>query len=197
MKHDNLPIGLENGVVFKTVHGSHLYGLNHADSDMDLYIVHTIPPVKNEMGDTRKTNSLQTVVDGLDVTLIDFKTFHIQASEGVPQALEAMFSRQSELDLIGAWRAGFRVSLPAMMNRYKHAIEKFSNYEFKRRRHAVRYVLNLREALANGGRFNPTMSEKDREFMTSLSMSPNYVQDLQAISPIELALDPTRINPLV
>lgn len=178
-----------NHVIFKTLHGSHLYGLQHAGSDLDLYVVHNAPPEKNEMGDIKKTNISQSIVDGIDATVLDWKTFHIQASSGVPQALEAMFSQKAEVDLIRAWRNSFYVSIPAMISTYSHAIEKFSNFEFKKRRHAVRYVLNLNEALANGGYFNPTLSQSDKELASQIAVSRSYVEELNALSPVQLNLN--------
>lgn len=188
MDYSKLINAHDEGIVLKTVHGSHLYGLNHADSDMDIYIVHTLPAPLNEGGDIRKTNVTQTIVDGIDATVMDLKTFHIQASAGVPQALEAMFSQNAEVDLLKSWRKGFHVSIPSMALRYKHAIEKFAQFDFKRKRHALRYALNLREAMENAGRFNPRLSDKQRNFINDSAMSSDFFEILLKISPVELDL---------
>lgn len=183
----------ENSIIFKSLHGSHLYGLNHAGSDIDWYAVHNANVSYEGKAQTPKTDSFQTVVDGIDMTLMTWKTFHIQAFEGVPQALEAMFSERVEIDKIEAWRHGFHVGLPNMMNKYAHAIEKFATFEFKRRRHAMRYVVNLNEALKAGGRFNPTLSDSEKLFISEAAMDKNYIQILRKYSPVELNLDVDKI----
>lgn len=58
-----------NDILFKTIHGSRLYGLNHAESDEDFYTV-----VSRPRG--RKYNwAKQSIVDGLDSVVIDFPTW--------------------------------------------------------------------------------------------------------------------------
>lgn len=172
-----------------TVHGSHLYGLNHAESDMDFYRVVSTPPPKNQFGDVRKKNGLQTVEGGLDDAVFDFKTFVIHAYNGVPQALEAMYSPVATIDVLEAYRAGFRASVQSMSTRYIHAIEKFASFEFKRRRHSLRYALNLRQAIANNGRFDPVLSDIDKDMITEMAMSKDFIRHLRELSYFELNLD--------
>ena len=171
-----------------TIHGSHLYGLSHADSDEDFYRVIDSVPEKNEHGDVRKRNGRQTVEGGLDDTVFDLKTFMIHAYEGVPQALEAMFSPVATIDVLAAYRASFRVSVQSMSAKYIHAIEKFSQFDFKRRRHALRYALNLQEAIRNNGRFNPVLSESDKLMISEMAADKNYVAHLCSLSYFELRL---------
>ncbi len=184
----------ENSIIFKTLHGSHLYGLNHAESDVDWYAVHNAQIVYEGKVQTPKKDSLQTVVNGLDMTLMTWKTFHIQAFEGVPQALEAMFSQKAEIDSIEAWRNSFHVSLPNMLNKYKHAVEKFSAFDFKRRRHALRYILNLNTALESGGRFDPTLNDSEKLFISEAAMDKNYIDILRKYSPVDLELKVDEIS---
>lgn len=172
-----------------TVHGSHLYGLNHAGSDEDFYRVVSTPPVKNQFGDVRKKNGLQTVEAGLDDSVFDFKTFAIHAYNGVPQALEAMYSPLATVDALEAYRAGFRASVQTMSTRYIHAIEKFASFEFKRRRHSLRYALNLREAIANNGRFSPVLSPGDKDMISEMAASKDFIRHLRTLSYFELNLD--------
>jgi len=172
-----------------TVHGSHLYGLNHAESDMDFYRVVSTPPSQNRFGDVRKKNGIQTVESGLDDSVFDFKTFAIHAYNGVPQALEAMYSPVATIDVLKAYRAGFRASVQSMSARYIHAIEKFASFEFKRRRHSLRYALNLREAISNNGRFEPVLSESDKEMITEMALSKDFIKHLRKLSYFELNLD--------
>lgn len=172
-----------------TVHGSHLYGLAHAHSDMDYYRVLAKNPEINDFGHTRKKNASQVVENGIDDAVFDFKTFAIHAYNGVPQALEAMYSSVATIDGIEAYRAGFRASVQAMSAKYIHAIEKFASFEFKRRRHSLRYALNLNEAIVNNGRFNPTLSKSDADMITEMAQSKDYIAHLRKLSYFELNLN--------
>jgi predicted nucleotidyltransferase len=180
---------MEPKTLLLTVHGSRLYGLSHELSDEDFYRVIDAVPPKNEHGDVKKRNGQQTVADSLDDTVFDLKTFMIHAYAGVPQALEAMFSPVATIDVMGAYRAGFRVSVQSMSAKYIHAIEKFSQFDFKRRRHALRYALNLQEAINNAGRFSPVLSESDKLMISEMAMDKNYIQHLRNLSYFELNLN--------
>jgi len=146
-------------LVFRTVHGSHLYGLAHADSDMDFYEVYVRSIKRNSH--TRATWAKQSIVDGVDTTKVDFGTWMEQCRKGVPQALEAMFSGLAEVDEIDSFRNAFRVGTGAVET-YLRTIKAFcmdeENPSFKKRRHAVRLAYNC-NTLREYGRFNPTMTE--------------------------------------
>ncbi len=71
-------------ILFKTIAGSRLYGLNHANSDEDFYI---ITPTWHTL---RALNASQTIQEKIDTSTADFATFVRMADKGVPQALEAM-----------------------------------------------------------------------------------------------------------
>ena len=178
-----------NQTLLLTVHGSHLYGLSHENSDMDFYRVVAKDPEVNSFGHVRKRNALQTVAGGIDDAVFDWKTFAIHAHNGVPQALEAMFSPVATVDVLSAYRAGFHASVQSMSTRYIHAIEKFASFEFKRRRHSLRYALNLREAIAQNGRFNPVLSEADALMITEMAMSKDFISHLRKLSYFELNLN--------
>lgn len=178
-----------NQTLLLTVHGSHLYGLNHENSDMDFYRVIAKEPEVNDFGHVRKKNALQTVAGGIDDSVFDLKTFVIHSHHGVPQALEAMFSPVATVDVLSAYRAGFHASVQSMSTKYIHAIEKFASFEFKRRRHSLRYAINLSEAIAKNGRFNPVLSESDALMITEMAMSKDYVSHLRKLSYFELNLD--------
>lgn len=183
--------------ILLVLHGSHLYGLNHAGSDTDYYRVLSSQPKPNRHGDIRKRNGNQTVKNGLDNTVFDFKTFLIHAQNGVPQALEAMYAANAEIDKISAFRTGYHASISAMITSYTSAIESFSNRDFKRRRHALRYALNLREAIDNRGRFTPELSKSNAEMITEMASSPHYVKHLRKMSYAELRLDEDLIRELI
>lgn len=139
--------------IFETIHGSRLYGLNHADSDFDYYRV--LP-----FGDSHRTkHRIQGTEDTLTLT---FPRFLQHASEGRPQALEAMYSGKATTDEISYIRSGFRPSQSAVIDAYARTIRSFAfSNTYKKRRHALRLTENLNEFLERGS-FNPTLLESVR-----------------------------------
>ncbi len=155
-------------VLFTTVHGSKLYGLAHANSDDDFYTVVTKKETDSRYGkQTRARYAKQTIVGDLDTTVVDFGTWVEMCRKGVPQSLEAMFSTMATEDRIADFRASFRVGTEVYAC-YFDTIKSFALSEdegFKKRRHALRLALNLRD-LGRYGRFNPTLSKEDVEYIT-------------------------------
>lgn len=139
--------------IFETIHGSRLYGLDHAESDYDFYRV-------LRFGVSRRTKHL---IAGTDDTLtLTFPKFMQLASEGRPQALEAMFSAIPTTDEIPHLRSAFRPSQSAVIDAYARTIRSFAfSNTYKKRRHALRLTHNLNEFLDKGW-FNPTLSESTR-----------------------------------
>lgn len=136
--------------ILETVHGSRLYGLTHPGSDLDVY---RVVPSWNR---ARKHDVRQTVRDGVDTTVIGLSTFMHMCEQGVPQALEAMFSPVATVDRMAELREGYRVGW-MMRKTYMRTATNFINGDTeKKRRHACRLVLNLREA-ERTGRFNPML----------------------------------------
>lgn len=149
--------------LFSTVHGSHLYGLATPESDRDHYTVVTRLPHVSHNG-TRARYAKQKIRGADDEFTIDLSTFLLLCDKGVPQALEAMFSRQPTLDLIAGLRASYRVSTPVLPT-YLRTITSFLKAgDFKRKRHAVRLALNARE-IRRSGRFNPTLTDLERRIV--------------------------------
>lgn len=137
--------------LFTTIHGSRLYGLAHADSDSDYFTV------VNKVKTSRKKYAAQTIVDGVDTTVMDLGTWLHYCEMGAPQSLEAMFSRRPVVDHIGALRAQYRAGTQ-VYSRYLHVIKTCAmEDDFKHKRHALRLALNLR-SIGRTGRFNPTLS---------------------------------------
>lgn len=149
-------------VLFKTIHGSRLYGLHHADSDYDYYTV--VDKVKT----AKARYSTQTIVDSQDSLVIDFGTWVDLCTKGVPQALEAMFSPVPEVDDIADFRRGFRVGTQ-VYDTYLRTIKSFALAEgYKRKRHALRLALNMAE-LGRSGRFNPRLSDEDVKYISAMA----------------------------
>lgn len=155
-------------VLFKTVHGSRLYGLAHAGSDEDFYTVIAKPQRDTRFGkQTKARYAKQTILDGEDSVVVDFGTWVEQCKSGVPQALEAMFSDMAVVDNIAEFRKSFRAG-SGVADRYFRTIKSFSYSDrdpFKRKRHALRLALNLNE-LGQTGRFNPTLSPEWADYIT-------------------------------
>lgn len=138
--------------IFRTIHGSHLYGLAHEGSDLDTFIV----------TDSAYLHAHQTVVNGTDVVRVGFNTFFSRALGGSHQSVEALFSPYK------MWNPDFSHLIPfiesavvcggPVYEKYERTIHKFSFGDFKRRRHAVRLSQNL-AGLRELGRFNPVMTE--------------------------------------
>jgi hypothetical protein len=149
-------------ILYKTVHGSRLYGMSHAGSDWDYYTV--VDKVK-----TNKAKfSTHKIVGETDSVVVDFGTWVDQCKDGVPQALEAMFSNMAVEDRITEFRTSFYVGTQAY-DRYLRTIKSFAYSEkdsFKRKRHALRLGINLKY-LARYGRFNPTLSPNQVKGITT------------------------------
>lgn len=146
-------------MLFKTIHGSRLYGLAHKDSDYDFYTVVDRVPKK------RAKYATHRIVDGVDSVVVDFGTWVNMCQSGVPQALEAMFSQMATFDDISEFRKSF-VAGENIRDKYYRTIDNFLDApDFKRNRHALRMAINLRDA-RRYGRFNPTLSPKARVWVT-------------------------------
>ena len=163
---------MEREVLFKTVHGSRLYGLSHAGSDWDYYTVVTKRVSDTRFGrQTRAKYAKQKITGDQDSMVIDFGTWVEQCRSGVPQALEAMFSAMPVgEDRIADFRRGYRVGTE-VFERYFRTIKSFALAEddgIKKRRHALRLALNLNE-LARTGRFNSTLSAEDARYITNMA----------------------------
>lgn len=138
-------------MLFKTIHGSHLYGLAHEHSDLDFFTV--VYKVKTN----KKKYARQSIVDGVDTTTLDLGTWLHYCEMGVPQALEAMFSQKAVYDDLGPLRTQYRAGTQTW-SRYLRTIKSFAmEDDFKHKRHALRLALNLHD-LMRTGRFNPTLT---------------------------------------
>lgn len=149
--------------IFTTIHGSRLYGLAHAYSDNDLYTV------------TEGTSKhlRQSIVGDVDTVRGSIEAFLNRARSGSHQSCEALFSQVKEYgpgmkEKWGPILAGLYVSGGDVFDKYERTIKKFSYGDFKRRRHAARLALNLRD-LRLYGRFNPTLDEDQIRFVNNMA----------------------------
>lgn len=89
----NLP-WLKNNLIFLTLHGSHAYGTNRPDSDIDLRGI-SIPPKSYSLGVL--DNFEQSVMsEPVDCTIFGIQKFVKLAMEGNPNALEIIFTDPSD-----------------------------------------------------------------------------------------------------
>lgn len=136
-------------LLLETVHGSHLYGLAHADSDLDYYRVWA-----------GKKNMRQTIQGKYDITNKSYEQFLHEVSIGVPQALEALWSPIKTVN-----KLDFVTIVPGYsetVNRYLRTIKSFWTEDLKKRRHSARLYLNLQDYMACG-HFNPRLTAEQKE----------------------------------
>lgn len=157
-----------NLLLLRTLHGSHLYGLAHGGSDLDYYSV-----VSRASRGNRKKCARQTINAGLDEMVLDLSTFRNFCDEGVPQALEALFAPEPEVDLLTDFRANYMVDTARAVRTYKRTAHNFSMGNLKQKRHALRLALNLYELLETG-RFNPTLSTEEASMITHMARSNEF-----------------------
>lgn len=137
-------------MIFETVHGSHLYGWAHEGSDMDIFRVTTSTSPK----------ARQEFVDGVDIVTVGLDTFLARALAGSHQSVEALFSRRKVWynDTYRSMLTHTKVCGSEVFEKYERTIKKFCYGDFKRRRHACRLRLNLRE-LRMYGTFDPEVDQ--------------------------------------
>lgn len=153
-----------------TAHGSHLYGLAHADSDDDVFIVADIP-----------MNRPVAQTDGVDDrTIVPLNAFFASCWDGEPKALEALWSPVAERSpLLAEFARSFRVSgykaeahVRSRISRYRRtyladeAPESLKAFKF--RRHSLRLTLQLR-SINDTGCFNPVLNANSRELINRLA----------------------------
>lgn len=174
---------MEHNVLFKTPHGSHLYGLAHADSDEDFYTV--VSKVK-----TARAKYAKQKIDGdTDSLVIDFGTWLWQLADGVPQAWEAAFSTAPLVDKIGPMRAGLHMT-DACAPRYLRTITSFCmTQDPKRKRHGLRLALNMYD-WQRAGRFNPTLTPNEVDWMTEQAK-----KDCDAVYAVAMSMALDRLPP--
>ena len=187
--------------LLETVHGSHLYGLNHANSDLDTYRV--VAGLKRGRQNIDNENN--------DVVRVPLGKFMVMTDAGSPQALEAMFSPYSHGSL-KAFADMYYVNPGNMARTYLRTLTNFArlgimdleaksmvplfeesghrknlregfrakkprrverNGMAKYRRHSVRLLLNLTTAM-DYGRFNPKLTASEIEIVMKVSHLDDY-----------------------
>lgn len=152
--------------ILRTVHGSHLYGNNHSESDHDFFEVHL----------HGKAN--QKVTGDLDITKMPLDKFLSSVDKGVPQALEALYSPVAVLQSPYApLLQSLRPSRYKALETYRRTIYNFYLAgDIKRRFHALRLCHNLHE-LWEFGKFNPRLSTETIFELKELSQSDEHTKE--------------------
>lgn len=153
-------------VVFTTVHGSRLYGFDHAGSDHDYYTVTTATSDKV----VHKIETINGRV--IDTATVGIDHFLELAKSGSHQSVEALFSTRKVPGRAwvqyGPMLSDMYIQGPEVYDKYKRTITKFAFGDFKRRRHAVRLKHGL-TFLRSTGRLNPTLSTQHVEWCNELA----------------------------
>ena len=153
-------------LLLRTIHGSRLYGLSHSDSDYDYF----------EVYGWKKFRGKQKIADGDDRTRQSYDRFMRYCEKGVPQYLEAMFSRQADVDHFPFNRlTDYGVDYYNVRDTYMRTIKSFwisgcEEDSYKKRRHSVRLAMNLTE-IYRSGKFDPTLTFGQRLLAESLAQS--------------------------
>jgi hypothetical protein len=168
----------EENIVFETVHGSILYGMNHANSDRDRMVVYN---------DNRKARHYHVGED--DCIRVGWIDLIDKAASGSHQFIEGLFSQEK------VWTderykpliEGMVIPVALVREKYTRTIHKFSHGPFKQRRHALRLAKSLL-GLRQTGYFNPRLSADDVEWFTELANK--YEGEELYIRALALASEP-------
>lgn len=132
-------------ILLQTTHGSRLYGTHNKNSDYDSYTV-TLDKSKTKHSIKEKDDSL----------IISLDSFLLSVDKGVPQSLEALFSRKKSIShpLIESLYPDTYKALQT----YLRTIKSFLLQDnLKSQRHAIRMSFNLSD-LVEFGYFDPSLS---------------------------------------
>lgn len=153
-------------LLLRSMAGSHLYGLSHDASDTDYFDV--VDSFSSLEEPPHHTKAIQTIKDGLDVTMVTLSQFIYRAQLGSHQALDAMFSESTLVDEITELRHGFHVGYDVIPT-YNRTITKFINQDrSKKFKHAMRLAYNLHDAVETG-RFDPKLSPERVEHVLKVA----------------------------
>lgn len=159
-----------------TCHGSRLYGLAHADSDEDWYMV-------TPDGGRKIRQRIKQDQDTLTLPLGEFaRMIH----NGNPQALEALFSPLADRGALDAYRYQFLPDTGKTLYTHERTMKTFAlSGTFKGRRHALRLGRNM-DQFTRTGRFNPMLDAQEKETLSEAANSTpaEYMAFLLGTSPL-------------
>jgi hypothetical protein len=177
-------------LLLRAIAGSHLYGYSTPASDYDFFEVHSERFPHPHSSSKQPVQALQTIVDGMDITQVTLSHFMELAESGSHQALDAMFAKEPEFDLISGLRNSYYAGLN-VVSAYERIITKFALQEgFRKQRHSVRAMLNISEILTTG-RYVPELSAEQVIYVNMMAGLPaeEFKKQLQASSPVGLLFE--------
>ena len=144
--------------ILRTVHGSRLYGLAGPNSDEDIFTVY--PTGRNS----------QKIIGTIDYIDWNLPTFIKNVGEGIPQALEALWSEQAFIaDEYKPWFSKMYPNFISMVDNYSSTMHSsVLQGTAKGNQRAMRMAYNLGEAYEYG-KFNPTISERVAKLIVNAS----------------------------
>lgn len=151
-------------VLLLTMTGSRLYGVHTPESDYDYWAV-VLENVKTS----------QKVVEGEDVTLISLKNFMTMLDNGVPQAMEVLWSPVAEFNetykpLLNSlsphlWWARYRLLAPQSLEKMKKKGQPLTPKQWRKgKMQKTRLALQWYN-MAHNGWFNPQLSGEQLEIV--------------------------------
>lgn len=148
-------------IIFSTIHGSHLYGLNHPFSDVDTFTV-----------TTADSGPRQVVAGNRDSVTVGWNAFIAYAFGGSHQSVEALFSPYKQWEShreLEPYVRNLRIMGGHVLDKYQRTIKSFAySDDMKKRRHACRLWLNMQD-LRVEGRFNPVMTASQKLWASNLA----------------------------
>lgn len=153
-----------------TVHGSHLYGLAHADSDDDMYTV----------ADLSMSRAVQGVTGKDDNTIVPLDVFMDACWRGQPKALEALWSPRAVMspmmvEFAHTFRVGVGTAQDSFRRTREHLFRDGKVEVMKNRRHALRLAVQLR-GIMERGRFNPELNAHTKSLLTRIATEYNTAE---------------------
>ena len=146
-------------VLLLTPTGSRLYGTHRPDSDHDFWAV-VLEGVKPS----------HEVVGEEDVAVIPLSHFQKMIANGVPQALEALWSPKATFH--PAWEAYMKGMKPNVWNaKYRHLAPQGTSVVQKERMHRARLSLQWLQ-MAAFGQFNPSLEGEFLELVKYAADNP-------------------------
>lgn len=150
-KHDNLP-WLYQGIILCVIHGSHAYGMNTPESDLDLKGI-AIPPAAYFHGFLQTFDQAES--KDPDMVIYGIRKFFKLASDANPNVLELLFvDESSHLLVTDAGRKLIAHRDLFLSTKVRHTYAGYAFAQLKRIKTHRAWLLNPREHKPIRGQFN-------------------------------------------
>jgi predicted nucleotidyltransferase len=167
---------MKTKTILRALHGSHLYGLSRPTSDYDYYEIYDF--INQRYRPHKQAH--QRINDDLDEVRISLERFKNICFNGVPQAVEVLFSPEETWVVENDWysistqiKNELTNHIPTVLETYKRTALNFfyssKNIE-KKRRHAFRLLLNAKQ-LKVSGRMHSRLDKSEIQLINQLTVS--------------------------